>query len=187
MSIALRAPMTLAAFLDWESRQPVRYEFDGFHPVAMTGGSAAHAGIQRNLILALGTRLRGGPCQVFGSDLKIRAADAIRYPDAFVVCAPVPPDATVVTAPTVVFEVISPSTSGTDRIVKNREYRDTPSIQRYVILEQASIAATVHTRSGGAWAVDFLVGAEAELAMPEIGIAVPLAELYDGVTVAEAG
>lgn len=50
--------MTLAEFLAWEERQPVRYEFDGFEPVAMTGGTAAHARIQRNLSTALDTRLR---------------------------------------------------------------------------------------------------------------------------------
>jgi Uma2 family endonuclease len=61
--------MTLAEFLAWEERQEQRYEFDGSEPVAMAGGSLAHAAIQRNLALALGTRLRGKPCQFFGSDL----------------------------------------------------------------------------------------------------------------------
>lgn len=54
---------------------------------------------------ALATRLRGGPCRPFGSDLKVQAAGAIRYPDAVVVCTPLAPDATMVTDPVVVFEV----------------------------------------------------------------------------------
>ena len=90
MSAVLQAPMTLDAFLDWENRQEVKYEFDGFQPVAMTGGTAAHAMIQRNLIGLLHNRLRGHRCQVFGSELKIQAGHSIRYPDAFVVCSPVP-------------------------------------------------------------------------------------------------
>jgi hypothetical protein len=49
MSAVLQPPMTLAALLDWENRQETKYEFDGFQPVAMTGGTAAHASIQRNL------------------------------------------------------------------------------------------------------------------------------------------
>jgi Uma2 family endonuclease len=67
-------------FLAWEDRQPLRYEFDGVQPIAMTGGTWAHAAIQRNLAIALGTRLRGKPCQYIGNDLKIwwRAASAIR-------------------------------------------------------------------------------------------------------------
>ena len=71
MNIALCRPMTLDRFLAWENRQELRYEFDGFQPVAMTGGTAAHAGVQRNLITALTIRLRGKSCQPFGSELKI--------------------------------------------------------------------------------------------------------------------
>jgi Uma2 family endonuclease len=172
--------MTIEEFLAWEERQELRWEFDGFAPVAMTGGTAGHSAIQRNLAVALAPRLRGKPCQVYTADLKIQVAGSIRYPDAFVVCTPVPRNATVVTDPVVVFEVLSPSTASIDHFVKNQEYRDTPSIQRYVILEQDFIGATVFARAGDDW-VGHVLGAEAVLAMPEIGIDVPLTELYEGV------
>jgi hypothetical protein len=58
MNLTVRKPMTLAEFLAWEERQAQRYEFDGSEPVAMAGGSLAHAAIQRNLALALGNLLR---------------------------------------------------------------------------------------------------------------------------------
>jgi Uma2 family endonuclease len=180
MSVAAHRPMTTKEFLAWEEGQEQRWEFDGFAPVAMTGGTAGHSAIQRNLSMALGTRLRGSPCQVYTSDLKIRAAGSLRYPDAFVVCTPVPRTSTVVTDPVVVFEVLSPGTASIDHFVKNQEYRDTPSIQRYVILEQDFIGATVFARAGDDW-VGHVIGADAVLAMPEIGIDVPLAELYEGV------
>jgi len=67
----------------------------------------------------------------------------IRYPDASVNCTQGRPGDTIVPAPVVVFEILSPSTSRTDRIEKLREYQATPSIQRYVILEQDSSAAMV--------------------------------------------
>ena len=86
MNVVLRKPMTLEAFLAWEERQELRYEFDGSQPDAMTGGTFTHAAIQRNLIMALGNRLRGKPCQALGSELKIAVAGSIRYPDGFVVC-----------------------------------------------------------------------------------------------------
>ena len=73
MNLAVRKPMSLAEFLEWEERQELRYEFDGVEPSAMTGGSLRHAAIQRNLAMAIGNRLRGKPCQFFGSDLKIQA------------------------------------------------------------------------------------------------------------------
>ena len=87
MSLAVSKPMTLAEFLAWEQRQPLRYDFDGVRPVAMTGGAHAHAIIQANLAIAIGDRLRGGPCRFYGRDLKIRTGDDhIRYPDGFVAC-----------------------------------------------------------------------------------------------------
>lgn len=177
MSAALRPPMSLEAFLEWEARQQIKYEFDGFGPVAVVGGTAAHSIIQRNVLTELATRLRGSDCRPHGSDLKIEVAGVIRYPDAFVVCTPVSPDATVVHEPVVIFEVLSPSTTATDQVVKNQDYSATPSVQRYVMLAQDRIAATVFAREGGEW-IGRVLGEQDVLAMPEIGIAIPLAAFY---------
>jgi Uma2 family endonuclease len=176
---------TVADFLQWEERQELRYEFDGFQPVAMTGGIVAHARIQANLAVFVGGRLRGTPCAFLGSHLKIEVAGRIRYPDGFVVCSSVANTATVVTDPVVIFEILSPSTSSTDRILKNREYASTPSVQRYVILEQDRVAATVFERVADDW-VGHILLEDAILAMPEIGIEVPLAEFYEGLAFEDA-
>ena len=66
MSQALRKPMTLEEFLAWEERQELRYEFDGFEPVAMTGGTDEHEGIGGNLKTLLSVALRGKPCRARG-------------------------------------------------------------------------------------------------------------------------
>ena len=79
-----------------------------------------------------------------------------------------------------VFEVLTPSAAAKDRIVMAREYQATPSIQRYVMLEQDSVGATVYARAGGGWIHDILI-AESVLSLPEIGIELPLAELYEGL------
>jgi Uma2 family endonuclease len=184
MNVALRNRMSLADFLDWEERQELRYEFDGFQAYAMVGGTAAHSTIQRNLLTALTIRLRGKPCQAHGSELKIAVAGSIRYPDAFVVCTPVAPKAQVVADPVVIFEVLSETTARVDHVTKNAEYRATASVQRYVMLEQDSQAATVFAREGDRWVGSLLTG-DAMLAMPEIGIEVPLAELYDGLDLSQ--
>jgi len=107
-------------------------------------------------------------------------AGSIRYPDAFVVCSPVAAKGTVVPDPVVVFEILSPSTAAIDRVVKNEEYRDTPSIQRYVMLELDRQAATVFSRVANDW-VGHVMSGDVILAMPEIGIELPLAELYEDV------
>ena len=181
MNLALRKPMTLAEFLEWEERQPLRYEFDGIRPVAMTGGTAGHADIQANLAAALRTRLRGGPRRFYGTDLKFQVAEGhIRYPDGMVLCSPVDRTSTVVREPVVVFEVLSQNTARNDRIVKAREYQATPSVKRYVMLEQDGVGATVYARSGDAWTHEILI-ADSNLVLPEIGLELPLAELYEGI------
>jgi Uma2 family endonuclease len=172
--------MSLEVFLNWESRQESKYEFDGFQPVGMTGVTAEHSSIQRNLLGLLFNRSRGHCCQVHGSDLKIQVVGRIRHPDAFIVCSPIPAGATVIHDPVVVFEILGTGTSYKGRIEKNREYRAAPSIQRYVILEQTRLAATVYARAGDDWVADVPVD-EADLALPEAGISVPLSELYEGV------
>ncbi len=178
--------MTLAQFLAWEEPQELRYEFDGFQPVAMTGGTSAHDAISMNIAMAIGPLLRGTRCRLHGANLKIEVAGRIRYPDAFVSCTPVDPRSTVVREPVVIFEVRSESTTNTDLIHKNAEYRATPSVQGYVILEQTYPGAMVFTRKGEDWVSDVLAGENATLALPEIGITLPLAELYAGLTFAEA-
>ena len=183
MNVALRQPRTMAEFLDWEERQDLRHEFDGLQPVAMTGGSRAHDAVQVNVVIALGTRLRGKMCRINGSNLKIEVMGSIRYPDAYVTCGPIQLDGMVAPDPVVIFEVLSKGTARTDRTIKNHEYASTLSVRRYVMLEQAQIAGTMFERIGDDW-VGHLLGPASILAMPEIGIEVPIAEFYEGLDLA---
>src|SRR5438067_1103668 len=121
MNVALRTQMSLDEFLAWEERQELRYEFDGFRPVAMTGGTFAHAGIQASVVRVVGNALLGGPCRIYAGHLKINAAGSVRYPDAFVACSSPKPQDTVSTDPVVIFGVLSPSTTHEDLLVKNAE------------------------------------------------------------------
>jgi Uma2 family endonuclease len=180
MNVALRKPMAVAEFLAWEERQELRYEFNGFQPVAMTGGTLAHDRITFNVQKALDARLAGKRCSSYGPNAKILTPGKVRYPNALVTCAPTNPNATVVDEPVVVFEVVSEDTARTDRIDKLREYQATPSIQRYVILEQKSVGAAVFTRRGQDWIATGLTEADT-LDMPEIEIAIPLPEFYAGL------
>lgn len=182
MSTALRTTMTLKDFLAWEDRQERKHEFDGFEPVAMAGGTEAHAILQRNLAISLGVRLRDqrGPCRFLGADARlVTGLGTSRYPDGMITCTPPDPRRTTQHEPVVVFEVLSDSTAATDRVAKAREYHATPSIQLYVMLEQTGIAATVYTRTpAGPWSVTLLTDHDA-LALPEVGLdPIPLAELY---------
>jgi hypothetical protein len=185
MSQALREPMTLQAFLEWENRQELRYEFDGSGPVAMADDTKAHDTIAINLAAALVTRLRGKPCRPHGSNLKVEVTGHIRYPDAFVTRTPVAATATVTPDPVVIFEVVSKGSARRDRIDKNREYRAAPSVTHYVMIEQTTRAATVLERHGDTWFDQLLVEGDT-MQLPSIGIEIPLDELYEGVDLATA-
>ena len=151
MDVAVRREMTVEDFLLWEEGQEGRWEFDGFEPVAMVGGTVAHATDMLAILAAELTRAaawRAVPRRL-AEGLKVMAADRVRYPDVFVACGGNDNAATVAVNPVVVFEVLSPGTASTDLIVKNREYRATPSIVRYVVLAQDKVGASVFERAGG--------------------------------------
>jgi len=174
-----RRPISVDEFLAWERRQELRYEFDGFAPAAMTGGTVNHSAIADNVIDVLRPRLVG-PRRIFRSDLKIVVAGKVRYPDAVVTCSRGAGRADIIPDPVVVFEVLSPTTAVVDRVTKNADYAATASIQRYVMLEQGRVGATVFARVGANWVGTILLD-DALLAMPEVGVEVPLAALYAGV------
>jgi Uma2 family endonuclease len=178
--------MTLAQFLAWEERQELRYEFDGFEPLAMTGGTIAHDQITFDLRTALAARLAGKPCRPLGPNVKIIVDGRARYPDVFVVCRPVSPTATIASDPVVVVEVLSEGSIETDLIDKNREYRAISSIQRYVVLQQTHKAAIVFERREDGWLSKIVSGDDASLDLPEIGIALSLQEIYANAGLSEA-
>lgn len=169
--------MTLPEFLAWEERQELRHEFDGFQPVAMTGGTVAHNRIMRRLHRALERRLAGKSCESFGPDVKMLTPGKARYSDALVTCTPQAANAQVIENPVVVFEILSAGNSRTDRIEKVQEHKATSSIQRCVILEQTSIGAMVFERRADEWAA-FTLTEGGTLHMPEIKAEIPLAEIY---------
>jgi Uma2 family endonuclease len=190
MNIPVRRPaLSRDAFFEWAEAQPLRYEFDGSAPVAMTGGTAGHSLIQQNIIAGLRARLRGGPCRPFGPDAGIATiGDAVRYPDAVVSCAPVRDADRLIAEPVIVFEVLSLGSGRIDRIVKLREYRAVPSLRRYVLVEHRFIGATLFSRgaAGAEWLATAL-GAGDTLPLAEIGVELPIDELYQGTEVAESG
>jgi Uma2 family endonuclease len=183
MTVALQRPWTLEQFLRWAGAQDGRYEFDGERPVAMTGGNARHSRVTGNIHAALRARLRGAPCQAYGPDLGVRTIGAkVRYPDALVTCAPFPDTAQIAPDVRVIFEVVSPSSGQTDRIEKVREYAAVPSMRRYIIVETRSAGLLLLHRTGAdePWTATALT-ADDTLALPEIGIEIPVSEVYEGV------
>ncbi len=187
MTAALRKTMTRDAFFAWAEAQDVRYEFDGFQPVAMTGGDLGHSRVIRNVNFHLTSRLRGKRCESLGPDAGVATVgDTVRYPDAVVTCAAFNDRDRVVPDPVVVVEVVSPTSVRVDRVVKLREYQAVPSIRRYVIIEPGAVAVTVFSRDHEDEAFRAAGLGEGEtLELPEIGIELPVAALYEGVALDE--
>jgi Uma2 family endonuclease len=181
MNVALQLPWTIEQFLDWAGAQEGRYEFDGVHPVAMTGGNAVHSRVTTNILAALRSRLRGTPCSYFGPDLGVQTiGSSVRYPDALITCTKFPRTDRLAPDVRVVFEVLSPTSGRTDRIEKVREYAAVPSILRYIILETMSAGLLVLHRQHAKddWTAAALT-IEDTLSLPEIGIEIPVAEFYE--------
>lgn len=175
--------MSREQFLDWVETQEGRWEFDGFEPVAAPRGPRNHTQIAANILVAVGGRLRRGPCEVLGANAAIAVReDGVRYPDALVTCTPGPGTDRIVPGPVVVFEVVSPTSGRTDRIVKLREYRGVLTIRRDVILESTTAALTALDRTApdAPWTATGLTEADT-LEMPEIGVGVPVAEFFEGI------
>ncbi len=187
MSAPLRKPWTQDEFFAWVGSQEGRYEFDGFAPVGMTGGTANHNRIVFNVQAALMERLRGGPCEPLGPDAGlVTLGNAVRYPDALVTCSRFAGTALTIPGVVVVFEVVSLTSSRIDRLVKVREYAAVPSIRRYVIVESSTVGITVFERPDAqtAWSAATLTGDEI-LHLPEIGTEIPVAAFYERVELSD--
>jgi Uma2 family endonuclease len=184
-----RRSMTLAEFLDWEERQEERYEFIGgviypkdegaFDPVGMVGRMVGHYRIAANLDRSLSNRLHGSPCQAFRETVKVATDAGVFYPDVFVTCAKLTDADRLVAEPMVIFEVLSPTTRNRDLITKNRAYRTIDSLMQYVVVSQEDLSVQSFLRKGEDWTHQIADGADGILAVPSLGFAIPLSEIYE--------
>ena len=180
MDVATKRPMTVDEFLAWDDEQEGRHEFDGEEVVEMVGSAYGHEIIVACLLRALGNRLENTPFLPGASGFRLRAGPAVRLPDAQVYHASLDARATISDQPIAVFEVLSPSTARTDRVEKADNYWATPSIQHFVLIEQAFPEAVVLSRGPLAWN-RVTVGQGGVLELPAIGLSLPLAEIYHRV------
>jgi Uma2 family endonuclease len=176
---------TWDAYLDWEVRQPIRYELVDGQVYAMGGGTAEHDTIGNNLRAALHAQMRGKPCRVQGPDLKVRAGQDGRYPDALVDCGPRVPGALYAQEPVAVFEALSKTTGWIDQGLKLRDYDATPTIRTYVLISQDEQRAMIYRRDAdgrlGIQTAVLLEGEGASIEIPEFGLALPFSALYEGL------
>jgi Uma2 family endonuclease len=180
MDTVLDRPWTTETFLAWEDRQEGRYEFDGRDVIPMTGGSFAHQDIVFNLRGLLGRLLADQPFRV-GQEMRLRIDTRVRYPDVLICAGRPDQTARTVTDAVAIFEVLSDDTATTDRVDKLIDYAAVPSLRCYVLLEQTAVAAILFQREpAGVWIAS--AQTDGALVLPGLDLALPLAELYQGLT-----
>jgi Uma2 family endonuclease len=132
---------TYADYLALEAASNVKHEFLDGEIYAMAGGTFDHAALSVSVSGALLALLRGGPCRVFSSDLRVRvlATGLTTYPDVTVVCGEIecdPESGDTAVNPRVVAEVLSDSTENYDRGIKLRHYQQIPALGSIVLVSQ---------------------------------------------------
>ena len=139
--VALQLPMTAEEFLAWDKNQAERWEFVAGEVFAMTGASTPHVTVAMNVAFALRQHLRGTPCRTYINDNKLRveASNAYYYPDVMVTCsASDAQDPLIQREPTLLVEVLSPSTASDDRGGKFHAYRTLPTLREYLLIDPST-------------------------------------------------
>jgi Uma2 family endonuclease len=177
--------ITIPDYLAGELVSPEKHEYLGGVVYAMAGGTNRHNAIASNILISLGSRLRGKPCRPFNSDTKVQVIfpthTRFYYPDAMVVCRPSDERLSFQEAPVVIVEVLSRSTRRLDEGEKRDAYFQLPSLQAYVLVDQECRRLTIWRRGDQGFQAEVQDGADASLDLPELGFNIPFTEIYEGV------
>jgi len=175
-------------YLRVERDAPFKSDYlNGIVVEAMAGARYRHNVVVGNTYGAIHAVLRGRPCVVFGSDMKIRVekANLFRYPDVSAVCGPIDFYDAVEDAygnPQFLCEVLSPSTRSLDRHEKFAEYRLIDTFSEYLLIEPDRMEAELHRKNpDGSWACESYTGPEDVIRLESIGVTLRLGDLYEKV------
>lgn len=172
-------------YLQSEQASEIRHEYLAGEIYAMVGATDRHGLLVLNLAAALHRHLRGGPCQVFASDMKVQLfvgeETYFYYPDILVSCRPDDRERLFRQHPCVLVEVLSDATERIDRREKFLAYQRIEALREYVLVAQEPRRVTVYRREQGDWKTEILEPGET-LTLRSLDFAMTLAELYEGVS-----
>ena len=183
-----------AEYLAIERAAKFKSEFFAGEMFAMAGASPAHVLITSNVNREIGTQLKGRPCRVYSSDLRVKvsATGLHTYPDVVVVCGDQQFDdekRDTLLNPTLIVEVLSPTTEAYDRSDKFDHYRQMESVEEYVLIAQDRPRVEHYARQAGGrqWLLTVFRDLQEHAPLPSIGCELALAEVYDKVEFAPDG
>ena len=155
--------------------------------VTMTGASLKHNQIVRNIIVSIGSYLKGKSCSVFPSDLrtKILTQDSFTYPDVSIVCGEpelLDEHFDTLLNPSVIIEVLSPSTEEHDKGFKFFHYMQIPSLKEYIIISSTEIYIHISRKQeDSSWKFEKTTDINTSLFISTIEYNIPLNDIYDEV------
>ena len=167
-------------YLRTEQRAEVRHELVRGAVYAMVGSSNAHNLIAGSLYARLRQQLKGTSCGVYMSDMKVRVADDFFYPDVVVSCQPQEPVFYFVTQPTLIIEVLSPSTEARDRLDKRLAYQGLKSLQEYALVSQDKVSVEIIRRVADGWEIERCSHGDA-LQFRSVNFTCPVEAIYEDV------
>lgn len=179
--------MIYEEYLAFERASETKHEYVNGEVFAIAGGTREHARLAGALIAALGRGLDGKPRATFTSDVRVRieATSRSTYPDVTVVCGKVESsriDEDAITNPTVLVEVLSPSTEKDDRTDKWAHYRRLPSLREFVLVASEEHRVEVYRREERGW--HYLELTTGALELSSLGISIDIDALYRDPTTA---
>ncbi|MCW2313537.1 Uma2 family endonuclease [Rhodoferax antarcticus] len=188
MQHAFKPRLTAEDYLSGELTSDIRHEYVDAEVYVMAGAGEAHNLIALNVASFLRSHARGGPCRVFISDMKLHVATwkAFYYPDVMVVCDPDDAQTYYKQSPSLVVEVLSPSTESIDRREKMLAYRTLPSLREYLLIAQDKRQLELYRRADDG---DWLVAVRAEtgaVQLDSVNASLALDEVYEDVNLGTA-
>jgi Uma2 family endonuclease len=188
MSAHAQPRLSEEEYLALDRASQLRHEFYDGSMYAMSGGSHRHGIIGSSLGRELGNALKGKPCYVSNSDVRVRISPgrSYVYPDAVVVCGDpkyADDQKDTLLNPTLVIEVLSDSTERHDRGYKAEQYRKIDSLQEYALVSQARSSVEIYRRrDNGQWLLTHYTGLDAVAHFESVDCNIPLAEIYDKIS-----
>lgn len=176
---------SIAEYLQMENEAVEKHEYYKGEIFAMAGAGARHNIISINIIGSLYHALKGKSCQPFGSDMRIHIPEntLFTYPDISVICGDIinaGEDENSATNPTVIFEILSPSTRNYDRGVKFMLYRAIPTLKEYILVEAESIHVEQFAiNKEGLWQLKEFSGKDDQLSIDALNVNLLLKDIYD--------
>ncbi len=185
-SAAVQTHLTPEEYLALERKADTKHEYLRGEIIAMSGASFAHNIITANITTALNNQLSESDCIVVASDMRVRTHPEASYfyPDVLVVCdQPRFEDSTfdILLNPSVLVEVLSPSTETYDRGEKFKHYQQLTSLQEYLLVSQEEVCIELYRQQETRWKLIEFRSLEDVLSLASIDCALTLSDIYNRI------